>query len=100
MKALMILAALALIGQTPAPPSYTQAAGPRVYTGVSATRTPAGAYMLHSSFTSGSANVAVYRNGLRQAQGIDYTWNAAAGVINPRGAKWAAEDIVLVDFTR
>jgi hypothetical protein len=45
------------------------------------------------------ASMKVYRNGVRQSAGDDYTFDAAASRITPVAAyPWNTDDLVLVDY--
>ena len=78
--------------------SYSiQAATPNVVVGAKPVRQADGTYLLPQAATA--ASLRVYRNGVRQSAGDDYTYDATAMKISPvAGYAWDASDLVLADF--
>jgi hypothetical protein len=77
---------------------YTiQAATPNVVIGSKPAHQTDGTYLLAQAATA--ASLRVYRNGVRQSAGDDYTYDATAMKISPvAGYPWDASDLVLADF--
>ena len=56
-----------------------------------------GTYLLPQAVVP--ASLRVYRNGVRQSAGDDYTFDAAARRITPvTGFPWSTDDLILADF--
>jgi hypothetical protein len=77
---------------------YTlQAAMPNTVVGSKPARQADGTYLLSQAATA--ATLIVYRNGVRQSVGDDYTYDAAAKKISPLAAyPWDSSDLVLADY--
>ncbi len=77
---------------------YTlQAASPNAAVGAKPTRQADGTLLLAQSATA--ATLTVYRNGVRQSAGDDYTYDAATRTISPVvGFPWDVGDLVLADY--
>ena len=60
-------------------------------------RQPDGSYVI--ARTPASGTLALYRNGVRQSAGDDFTFDAAARKIAPVASlPWNSDDLVLVDY--
>lgn len=77
---------------------YTlQVASPRSTVGAKPTNQADGTFLLAQAATA--ATLIVYRNGVRQSVGDDYTYDAATKKISPvAGFAWDASDLVLADY--
>jgi len=77
---------------------YTiQAATPNVVVGSKPARQADGTHLIAQAATA--ASLRVYRNGVRQSAGDDYTYDATTMKISPvAGYGWDASDLVLADF--
>ena len=95
---LSLLSASAMFSQSPPQslpkPSASVTSGPRPVVGVVAVRLASGSYVAHAAILA-PQGLAVYRNGLRMAQGLDYALDK--GVIVPIGS-WSIDDTVVLDF--
>ena len=75
-----------------------QAVVPNVVVGEKPARQADGTYLL--SQAASAATVRVYRNGVRQSAGDDYTYDATTKRITPvASAPWDASDLVLADYS-
>ena len=77
---------------------YTlQAASPNAAVGAKPTRQADGTLLLAQAAIA--ATLTVYRNGVRQSAGDDYTYDAATRTISPvAGFPWDVGDLVLADY--
>jgi hypothetical protein len=78
--------------------SYTlQAIVPKLMLGVKPARQQDGSYLLPDAATA--AMLVVFRNGVRQSAGDDYTYDSTTKRITPVAAvSWNDDDLVLCDY--
>lgn len=57
-------------------------------------------YSLPITYTTSPRAVAVYRNGVRQRPGADYTWDPTGKTATVIGASWNGDDTVTADVLR
>ncbi len=70
---------------------------PKLVVGVKPARQQDGSYLLPDAATA--AMLVVFRNGVRQSAGDDYTYDANTKTITPlAGFPWDASDLVLCDY--
>ena len=70
---------------------------PRLVVGVKPARQADGSYVLPDAATA--SMLVVFRNGVRQSLGDDYTYEVSTKVITPMaGFPWDATDLVLCDY--